>query len=53
MCIANLSALPVKIYAGEGIGQVLFFESDEEPSVSYADRKGKYQEQKTITGARL
>ena len=46
--ISNGTRLPVKIYAGEGIMQVLFFEG-EEPLVSYADRKGKYQHQKGIT----
>ncbi len=47
--ISNTTPLPAKIYANEGICQVLFFESDEECEVSYADRKGKYQGQKGIT----
>jgi dCTP deaminase len=46
--ISNTTPLPVKIYANEGIAQVLFLESDEECEVSYADRKGKYQNQKGI-----
>lgn len=46
--ISNTTPLPAKIYANEGISQVLFFESDEECEVSYADRKGKYMHQKTI-----
>lgn len=46
--IHNTTALPAKIYAGEGIAQVLFFRG-EEPMVSYADRKGKYQNQTGIT----
>lgn len=46
--ISNATRLPVKVYAGEGIMQVLFFKG-EEPLVSYADRKGKYQHQKGIT----
>lgn len=47
--ISNTSPSGVKIYANEGIGQVVFFESDEQCLVTYADRKGKYQSQKSIT----
>jgi len=47
--ISNTTPLPAKIYANEGIAQVLFFEGDEPPLVSYADRKGKYQKQRSIT----
>jgi len=47
--ISNTTPLPAKIYAGEGIAQLLFFEGDEEPSVTYADRKGKYQKQTGVT----
>ncbi len=47
--ISNTTPLPAKIYANEGIAQVLFFESDEECEVSYADRKGKYQKQTSLT----
>jgi dCTP deaminase len=50
--ISNTTPLPVKVYANEGIAQVLFFEGDE-PEVSYADRKGKYQAQTGITLPRL
>ena len=46
--ISNTTPLPAKIYAGEGIAQVLFFEGDEACQVSYADKKGKYQHQKSI-----
>jgi dCTP deaminase len=46
--ISNTTPLPAKIYAGEGIAQVLFFEADEPCEVSYADRAGKYQGQKGI-----
>jgi len=46
--ISNTTPLPAKIYANEGIAQVLFFEADEECEVSYADKKGKYQKQKRI-----
>ncbi|UCC65829.1 MAG: dCTP deaminase [Anaerolineae bacterium] len=51
--ISNTTPLPAKIYANEGIAQVIFFEADEECSVSYADRKGKYQGQQTIVLPRL
>jgi len=46
--ISNTTPLPAKIYANEGIAQVLFFEADEECDVSYADKKGKYQKQERI-----
>jgi dCTP deaminase len=47
--ISNTTPLPAKIYAGEGIAQVIFFEADEMCSVSYKDRKGKYNRQKGLT----
>lgn len=50
--ISNTTPLPAKIYANEGIAQVLFFEGDE-PEVTYADRQGKYQAQTGITLPRL
>jgi len=53
LSIANVGARPVRLYAGEGIAQVLFFESDDACEVTYADRKGKYQAQGEITPARL
>jgi dCTP deaminase len=46
--ISNTTPLPAKIYANEGLCQILFFQSDEPCEVSYADRKGKYQLQKGI-----
>jgi dCTP deaminase len=46
--ISNTTPLPAKIYANEGIAQVLFFESDETCETSYADRQGKYQGQQGI-----
>jgi dCTP deaminase len=46
--ISNTTPLPAKVYGGEGIAQVLFFEADEACEVSYADKKGKYQRQETI-----
>lgn len=51
--IANNTDLWVKLYAGEGIGQVQFFESDEECETSYADKKGKYQNQTGVTLPRV
>mgnify|MGYP001557680614 CR=1 FL=1 len=50
--ISNTTPLPAKIYANEGIAQVLFFEGDE-PEISYADRHGKYQAQTGITLPRM
>lgn len=46
---SNTTPLPAKIYANEGIAQVLFFESDEECETSYKDRGGKYQGQQGVT----
>ena len=51
--VSNTTPLPAKIYAGEGIAQVLFFGGDEECETSYADRKGKYQSQKGLTLPRM
>ena len=51
--ISNTTPLPAKIYGGEGIAQLLFFEGDREPSVAYADRKGKYQDQVGVTLPKL
>ena len=51
--ISNTTPLPAKIYANEGIAQVLFFGSDDVCEVSYADRKGKYQNQTGITTPRI
>jgi len=51
--ISNTTPLPAKIYANEGIAQVLFFESDETCLVSYADRQGKYQGQLGIVLPRV
>ena len=46
--ISNTTPLPARIYANEGIAQVLFFEADEVCETSYADKKGKYQAQQSI-----
>ncbi|SFO19575.1 dCTP deaminase [Nitrosospira briensis] len=46
---SNTTPLPAKIYANEGVAQVIFFESDEECEISYKDRGGKYQGQHGVT----
>jgi dCTP deaminase len=46
---SNTTPLPAKIYANEGVAQMLFFESDEVCETSYADRAGKYQGQQGVT----
>jgi dCTP deaminase len=51
--ISNTTPLPARIYANEGIAQVIFFEADEVCEVSYADRKGKYQAQREIVLPRI
>jgi dCTP deaminase len=51
--VSNTTPLPAKIYANEGIAQVLFFESDEVCETSYADKQGKYQRQQTLTLPRM
>jgi len=51
--ISNSTPIPAKIYANEGIAQVLFLESDEECLISYADKKGKYQKQIELTTAKI
>jgi len=51
--ISNTTPLPARIYANEGIAQVVFFEADEICEISYADKKGKYQAQREITLPRI
>jgi len=51
--LGNLADLPLRVYVNEGIGQVLFFESDEDCATSYEDRGGKYQGQTGLTYSRL
>ena len=53
MGISNTTPLPAKIYAGEGVAQVLFFEVETSCAQSYKDKQGKYQAQKGITLAKL
>jgi dCTP deaminase len=51
--IGNFANLPLRVYVNEGIGQILFFESDEDCAVSYSDRGGKYQGQTGLTYAKV
>jgi dCTP deaminase len=51
--ISNTTPLPAKIYAHEGIAQLLFFQGDEVPATTYATRRGKYQDQRGVTLPRL
>jgi dCTP deaminase len=51
--ISNTTPLPAKIYANEGLAQVLFFIADETCTTSYADKKGKYQNQQSIVLPKL
>jgi len=51
--ISNTTPLPAKVYANEGLAQVLFFEGDEMPETSYADKKGKYMGQTGVTPPRM
>ncbi len=51
--ISNTTPLPARVYANEGIAQVIFLESDALCEVSYADRKGKYQKQEQIVLPRI
>lgn len=51
--ISNVTPLPARIYANEGIAQVLFFEGDEPCDTSYADRNGKYQKQEGLVLPRI
>jgi dCTP deaminase len=50
---SNTTPLPAKIYANEGVAQVIFFESDDECETSYKDRGGKYQGQQGVTPPKL
>src|SRR5438093_6877767 len=47
--ISNTTPIPAKIYANEGIAQVLFFQGDEACELSYADKKGTYLKQRGVT----
>lgn len=51
--ISNTTPLPARIYGGEGIAQLVFFQGDEAPETTYADRRGKYQGQVGVTLPKL
>lgn len=51
--ISNTTPLPARIYGGEGIAQLVFFQGDEIPDATYADRRGKYQGQAGVTLPKL
>jgi dCTP deaminase len=51
--VSNTTPLPARIYANEGIAQVVFLEADDVCEVSYRDRKGKYQSQKGVAGPKV
>jgi dCTP deaminase len=51
--LGNLANLPLRVYVNEGIGQVIFLESDDDCDTSYQDRGGKYQGQTGLTYSRL
>lgn len=51
--ISNTTPLPAKIYANEGVAQIIFLQADETCQISYKDKKGKYQAQKRITLPKL
>lgn len=51
--ISNTTPLPAKIYSNEGLAQLLFFQGDEVPEMTYASKRGKYQDQRGVTLPRL
>jgi len=51
--ISNTTPLPAKIYSREGLAQLLFFRGDQVPEVTYASRRGKYQDQRGVTPPKL
>jgi len=51
--ISNTTPLPAKIYSHEGLAQLLFFQGEEVPEVTYAQKRGKYQDQVGVTPPRL
>jgi dCTP deaminase len=51
--ISNTTPLPAKIYSNEGLAQLLFFKGEEVPEMTYATKKGKYQDQRGVTLPRL
>jgi dCTP deaminase len=53
LSLVNAAPIAVKVYSGEGIGQVVFVRAETECGTSYADRKGKYQAQQQIRLSRV
>ncbi len=53
LCVINIGPRPVRLYAGEGIAQVIFFRGEEPCTRTYADRAGKYQAVRGVTPNRL
>ena len=53
LAISNITGSPTKIYANEGVAQVVFFKAEKECHISYKDKKGKYQGQSGITISRI
>lgn len=53
IAINNLTSVPVRVYAGEGIAQLIFLQADQVCAVSYQDKRGKYQAQTEPTAARI
>jgi dCTP deaminase len=51
--LSNTASVPVKVYAGEGIGQMILFRAESHCRTSYADKKGKYQAQREIQPAKV
>jgi dCTP deaminase len=51
--ISNITNAPAKVYANEGIGQLIFLKAEKECDISYKDKKGKYQSQRGITSSRI
>jgi len=51
--LSNATPLPMRVYAHEGIGQLVMIALDERPAVTYGDRSGKYQDQHGIVTARI
>ena len=51
--ISNITNAPAKVYANEGIGQLIFLKAETECDISYKDKKGKYQSQKGITASKI
>jgi dCTP deaminase len=51
--LSNITNLPAKVYANEGIGQIIFLKADKTCKISYKDKKGKYQSLKGITTSKI